>query len=559
MKKPSSSRRRFLKGLGAVGTISVAEWLDFFKVAGVPGGGKLWKMAEARAAEQSAEGEELEPKVLIYWFLEGGWHSYSMFSPLDSANHSSIEIPEGTLYPTPSWGEQRYRVKNYGSGAFHGPITTGNIRHGYLASGGSELFNDLCVVSSHHGNTFHSGGRFEYHYGKTGVSISDYRTPEERTVLQAFCEAKGSGYLLPHISWHRWLADGELAPSNYPEGTGYYEKLGPAHAHTIYGLTPELFRQRLLALGDIAEQARRGVIQTYSNDLYANFLEERQGPTVQSFASALEIYRSLNGGELTVDPRTLFSDPERKAAFGVTSADETTTSREVNGNPARSKNTPHTRAQALMAYECILNKLSCGFWIESRDVRRFDSHRSRDTTLTYDTNSDQTDIINDDLWQPLSALVSHLKSTEMPGLPGRSMWDQTTIAFTSEMGRTIMGDPADILAGPGTDAAKWDLVSEQDVCQHWPVSAFAMMGGNVQGNRQYGGVGTGTMDSIPILPSGALDPAYDPSTGVLIPGRTPDPSAFVTDCGHLYATALKVAGVDPTGRGLNLRPPLDFI
>jgi hypothetical protein len=94
-------------------------------------------------------------------------------------------------------------------------------------------------VSSHLGNTFHSGGRWDYHYGKYAsyTPLTAQRRPTERTVMQAFCEAYGSGFPLSHVSWHRWLSDGELEEANYPEGTGYYEKLGPAFAHTIYGRT----------------------------------------------------------------------------------------------------------------------------------------------------------------------------------------------------------------------------------------------------------------------------------------------------------------------------------
>ena len=54
--------------------------------------------------------------------------------------------------------------------------------------------------------------------------------------------------------------------------------------------------------------------------------------------------------------------------------------------------------------------LSCGFFIESRDVRRFDSHNSRknlwkkngDTPVG---NKDQTDMMSQDLWDPLHVLV----------------------------------------------------------------------------------------------------------------------------------------------------------
>ena len=74
--------------------------------------------------------------------------------------------------------------------------------------------------------------------------------------MQAFCEAYGANYLLPHVSWHRWLSDGELSVPNYPEGTGYYEKLGPAYAHTIYGKTPADMRNRLVVAGQRHRRTR---------------------------------------------------------------------------------------------------------------------------------------------------------------------------------------------------------------------------------------------------------------------------------------------------------------
>lgn len=551
------SRRALLAGAGAVTTLTVLDWLDIFKRMGVPGTPRLWDLAKARAAEDSSTGGSDETRFLIYWFQEGGWDSYSLFSPADSRNDSSLSIPEGTLYPTPSWNDQRYRVKGFGTSPYGYASTVGNLRVGYLAQPGQDLFNDLCLVSSHYGSTFHSGSRFDYHYGRYDRSLTGYRADDERTVLQAFCEAKGASFLMPHISWHRWLADGELALSNYPEGTGYYEKLGPAYAHTIYGKTPDYFRQRLLAIGDVATAARAEIIRGYTDNLYNKFLYGRDGATVKAFASALDIYHSLKNGELTVDPNTLFTDPTLRAAFGVSSSDESTTETSVNGNPARSKETPHVRVQAMMAYECMRNMLGCGYWIESRDVRRFDSHRARKSVFEKDSNSDQLDMIKDELWNPLRVLVSYLKNTEMPGIAGRSMWDQTTIVLASEMGRTISGDVTSILASDDDDDEKYTQIVEQDVCQHWYVNGVAFMGGSVKGNRQFGRVGTVSMDAIPLLPDGTLDPAYDPVTGTLI--GTPSSKGFVPDSGHVYSTALALSGVDPAGKGRNTRSSMGFV
>ena len=74
---------------------------------------------------------------------------------------------------------------------------------------------------------------------------------------------------------------------------------------------------------------------------------------------------------------SLFTDPDLKAHFSVQPADELITYRSVNGNKARSKFCPNTNVQAMMAYELMRAGLSCAFWIESRDIRRFDSHQNR--------------------------------------------------------------------------------------------------------------------------------------------------------------------------------------
>jgi hypothetical protein len=541
-----------LSGAGALGAISTMEWLGFFRDNGVPGSPKDWGIAKARAQS----GGDGDARFLVYWHIEGGWMSYSMFSPVDTPKHSNLVIPAGTLNPTPPWSDQYYRVTAHeDSGAF--TQTTNGIRHGYLATPGADMFGDMAVVSSHHGTTFHSGSRFDYHYGKYNRSMTAQRGDDERTVLQAFAEAKGGGFLLPHISWHRWLSDGELDVAQYPEGTGYYEKLGPPQAHTIYGRTPSDLKARLSAIGDVASAQRRSMIGGYADNLHSRLISSRDGQSVRSFASAVDIYKNLTSGSLNVDVNTLFNDAQLKADFGVQLGDEVPTYRSVNGNPARSKETPHVRAQAMMAYELMRAGLSCGFWIESRDVRGFDSHRGRDNIMSNGTQPDQLADMNADLWNPLRAFVAKLKATEVPGEPGVSLWDRTTIVLTSEMGRTIQGEVTDILSSDGTDNDKYNQILEQDVCQHWPVNAAVFMGGNVDGGKQFGGVGTATLDSIPLLADGSLDPAYDPVTGLLRAGQTP--TGDVPDAGSVYATALELAGVDPANKGRNTRGPLTYV
>lgn len=552
-KLPHPSRRRFLAGAGGLGAISVGEWLGFFRRHGVPGTAKDWGMASARAQETE------EDRFLVYWFLEGGWDSYSMLSPVHTPNHSGINVAENELNPTPPWSSQVYRVAGYGSGPYGPPSAASGIEHGYLAVDGRALFPDMAVVSSVRGNLFHSGGRWDLHYGQYDHSLQDFRGDDERTVMQAFAEAKGASFLLPHVSWHRWLSDGELDPGQYPEGTGYYEKLGPAYAHTVYGRTPRDLKARLTSTGDVLTQSRRRLIRGYTDNLHARFLRGRDGQSVRAFASAIEIHRQLAERGGSFDVTSLFSDQTLRAEFGVQTEDELTTATSVNGNPARSKESPHIRVQAMMAYELMRAKVSCALWLESRDVRLFDSHRTRRSVLDQDTNSDQLGLVRDELWTPLQAFVSRLKNTEMPGVPGVSMYDRTTLVLCSEMGRTIQGDVGAILSGGGSVSEKYQAILEQDVCQHWDVSSVAFLGGNVRAGTQFGRVGSQTLASIPLLPDGSLDPAFDATTGALRAGQNPSAQSFIADAGHIYATALALSGVNPVGRGRNESPALAFV
>jgi hypothetical protein len=554
------NRRQFLAGAAAGTAISTLDWLRFFRSFGVPGTKKELGIAEAAAAALSTT-----PRFLIYWFQEGGWDGYCMFNPVHTPNDATRVIPYGTLRPTPSWSQHRYRPKSYGTSPLNPPRTSGAINYGYLAEDGVPLFPDMAVVSSHNGNTFHSGGRWEYHYGRYNASLSGVRQPDERTVMQAFCEAYGNGYLLPHVSWHRWLSDGELSIPSYPEGTGYYEKLGPVHAHTLYGKTPADLRNRLMSLGSIAQSQRGARIRQFTDNLQANLLQDKNGESVRAFASALTIHRSLTaGGAVNINPQTMFTDATLRSEFGVTTADETTEASSINGNPARSKETPNTNVQALMTYELMTKGLSIGFFIENRGLRLFDTHRDRRVIMSNQGQSDQLAMMRKQLWSPLKALVARLKATQY-GTTGQSYFDFTTIVLASEMGRTITGDVEGILANAGvSDAQKYEEIMNQDCCQHWRVNSVAFLGGSVRGNTQFGRVGSGSLEGIPMMPDGTLDPAYYPDTGLPIPGRTRSPQSFISDAGHVYSTALYLSGLDPAalraaGKGRNDRPPMTFV
>jgi hypothetical protein len=323
-------------------------------------------------------------------------------------------------------------------------------------------------------------------------------------------------------------------------------------------------RARLASLGNLTANAKDARMRQFVDGLHAKLISDKHSETVTSFASAVQIHKQLVGGSATAfNPNTLFTDPTLRTQFGVTAADELTTATVINGNPARSKEIPNTNVQAMMAYELMTKGLSVGFWIESRDLRAFDTHRSRGGVMSNLGQSDQLGQMNANLWTPLKALVARLKATPY-GTSGATYFDNTTIVLCSDMGRVLNGDVSAILASADSNSLKYTNIMDQDVCQHWRVSSTAFLGGTVKGNMQYGRVGSNTLEAIPILPTGALDPAYDPTTGELKAGMTKSATSFVSDAGHVYATALHLSGLDPTaltaaGKGKNTRPPMTFI
>lgn len=143
---------------------------------------------------------------------------------------------------------------------------------------------------------------------------------------------------------------------------------------------------------------------------------------------------------------------------------------------------------------------------------------------------------------------------------GRPLWEYTTIVLTSEFGRTIHGDTEAIQSMKISDVDKQKLLDGQDISEHWRVTSAAFLGPTVKGNSQYGTIGEKTIQAIPILPDGSLDPAFDPVTGEEVAGRTKSDKSFVPNHGDVYATALDLAGIAKKDqKGRNERPPLAFI
>ncbi len=522
-------RRDFLAAAGVGSALSVLDWLSFFKRNGIPGGAK-----DRGIAESVAQAADTAPSFLVYWFLEGGWDGFSMFNPVATKN-AALEANGDN--------PQIYRPNVPLVGGLYPVQQKGAISYGHLAQLGAadpNIFNEMCVISSHYGSEFHSGSRLEYHYGKYNYSLSARRGADERTVMQAFCETYGQPFLISNLHWHKWLADGELSFGDYPEGTGYYEKLGPAYAHTLYAGTPQVMRERIAAIAKSKGTGRDAAVHKFVDNLHNNFMKDKNSDSVRAFQSAVQIHTAFATGGASIDPATLFTDGALRTQFNVQAADEQTDSTSVNGNPARSKDSPHTNVQALMAYEMFTRGLSISAFIESRDIRGFDSHRNRAFVLNNKGQYNQKPNIDKNLWNPLIAFRNAMKNKQY-GATGKSYWDYTTVVLASEMGRHMEG-------------------GDDDVAQHNKVNSCAFLGGKVKGGTQFGRSGAQSRDAIPILSDGSLDPAYDPATGFIKSGMQKSNASFVPDAGHVYATALDLCGIPKAEqKGKNDRPVLSFV
>jgi len=548
------NRRDFIHriGLTAAG-LTCADFLGFF-------GRKGYAEEPTRTFTQKAKevAGKTEPRFLIYWFLEGGWEGYDCFNPVVTPNNI---FPETRL---PNISDEYYRVLKFGKEGY-GIYTHGNIRYGYLAEDAKDLFKDMAVLSSMETGSGHSAERLHAHMGHYKLSQTADREDDERSVMQAFAEVYGQPYVLPNLSWHCWLSDGELNEVQYTGRKGYYHALGPVHAHTIYAGTPANLSRFLQRMYNSSNDVVNKEVQSFLENANSVASNDQYIEAVKSYNSARQIYENLSNKGKNLDKpmlMKLFSDPLLKEKFNVTAPDELITYRSVNGNKARTKFCPNTNVQAMMTYELMRAGLSCSFFIESRDIRRFDAHHNRGSLWEKDGKPkgqiDQTEMMRDHMWKPLHALVDLLKTTEY-GNTGKSLYDLTTIVLTSEFGRTIKGDVDAITAMKIPDDDKKKQIDGQDISQHWRVTSAAFMGGKVKGDSQYGGIGEKTLLAIPILPDGGMDPAFDPVTGVQKKDSKKDPRSSIPDHGDVYATALHLCDINPKGKGRNERPALTYI
>ncbi|MBM3798241.1 MAG: DUF1501 domain-containing protein [Acidobacteria bacterium] len=543
-------RRSFLRGSAG---IAAADCLSYL----ASGGAQSLSPGLAAAAEDHRKESEA-PSFLIYWFVEGGWMSYDMFSPvLPVRNDSKFgEMPRDPK-AWDSFAQHLYRVKDLKPEEFR---RHGQIFYGPLAEDGKDMFNEMAIVSSMKTGGGHSTERWRLHYGQYKTDLKARREPNERTVLQAFCEATGRPYLLPNLNWHRWLSDGELDISQYPEGTGVYHALGPVWAHSIYPQTPKYFRHLIGQTLAMRSDERNKSVQRFLAQPRHQALADKNSPVLRSFASALDVYnRLLESGQHGLEPTRLFNDARLREEFRVSAEDEEIHFQAINGSQARSKNTPNINVQAMMLYEMLTKGLSCAGWLENRLVRGFDHHQSRES-LASSFPFDQRQMMRDELWTPLRTLVGKLKSTEYKAT-GRSYWDYTTIVITSEFGRMVNGDIAKILANSSlSDEEKRKQILSQDIVAHNPVTSCAFMGPRVRGGVQFGMAGQKTMQPIPIhARTGEMDPRFDSGGNLKAGYSEPSPGFIVANHGHTYATALKLAGVDPQGVGRNEETFLPFV
>ena len=547
-------RREFLRhSASTAGALAAADFFGYL----LSGGRNSLSPALAGAVQDHAR-EAAEPRFLVYWFMEGAWMSYDMFGPVVPVRNDS---KFGDLPRDPDdWGvisEHIYRTKDLAPEEFR---RSGEIFHGPLAEDGKDLFGEMAVLSSAMTGSGHTRDRFKAHYGHYSVDMKARREPDERTVLQAFCEAKGRDYLLPNLNWHRWLSDGELDIAAYPEGTGIYHALGPSWAHIIYPQTPKYTRNLIRQTLAMRNDERNHAVQRFLEQPRQQMLADRNSPELKSFASALNVYKRLTeGATLPVDAKKLFLDPMLRDEFEVSLADEEIHFELINQTLPRSKYTPNINVQAMMMYEMLTEGLSCAGWLENRLVRGFDHHWSRKKILA-GYPFDQREMIRRELWAPLKTFVRKLKETEYDGT-GSSYYDHSTIVLSSEFGRTVGGNISSILDKSDlTEEEKREQILSQDISAHNPVNSCAFLGPRVRGGAQFGWVGQKTMQPIPVHPkTGELDPRYDRDGNLRSGFQERSPGFVMPNHGHIYSTALKLAGVNPEGAGRNEAPYLPFI
>src|SRR5207244_4830371 len=128
-----------------------------------------------------------------------------------------------------------------------------------------------------------SAERLHCHMGHYKFSQSADREDDERSVMQAFAEVYGQPYVLPNVTWHCWLSDGELNEVQYTGRKGYYHALGPVHAHTIYAGTPAKLKKFLLRMQSSSGDTVNRQLQKLLDEAHSEFLKDSNIEAVKSY------------------------------------------------------------------------------------------------------------------------------------------------------------------------------------------------------------------------------------------------------------------------------------
>ena len=314
-----------------------------------PGTAKELGIAEA-AAQAAAE-----PHFLIYWFQEGGWDGYSMFNPVDTPNDATLVIPAGTLNPDP--GVERPALP--ADGLRHGAATTRRRRRGTSPTatspqdGHRARSRDMAVVSQPPRQ--HVPLRRPLGLPLRQVhphALSAERGADERTVMQAFCEAYGANYARCRTSrWHRWLSDGELSAGQLPRGHRATTRSWARRTRT-----PSTARRRRTcasgcrqiqaAHGERARRAHPAASWTTSTSNFIARQEQRVGEGLRLGGADPPQLAGRAAGIDREPDHACSPTPTLRAEFDVQRGGrDRRPPPSVNGNPARSKETPeHQRA-----------------------------------------------------------------------------------------------------------------------------------------------------------------------------------------------------------------------
>ena len=154
------NRRSFLaRSAGVTAGLAAADFLFYLASGGIR---SLAPTLAAAAEEHARESEE--PRFLIYWFVEGGWMSYDMLSPVLPV-HNDAKFGDLPRDPAAwdSFSAHMYRVKDLKPEEFR---RHGQIFHGPLAEDGQDMFGEMAIVSSMKTGGGHSTERWRLHYGQ---------------------------------------------------------------------------------------------------------------------------------------------------------------------------------------------------------------------------------------------------------------------------------------------------------------------------------------------------------------------------------------------------------